>query len=123
MRISLVPAIKSTMASKLPPALLAYIYRYVMPGYAFAIRSKVRRSVGPSRVSTSKYAAPGKGERRAWDDDVVLQVPLYAYALTQLREGKIPVTADTFVAADLNIDEGNKRHCPDFLRSHLNTEH
>jgi RecB family exonuclease len=43
---------------------------------------------------TTKYAAPGKGERKGWDDDVVLQVPLYAYALTQLRPGMIPARVE-----------------------------
>ncbi len=36
---------------------------------------------------TSKWAAPGGGSRDAWDDGVVLQVPMYAHALTQLRPG------------------------------------
>jgi hypothetical protein len=40
---------------------------------------------------SSRYAAPGGGsrdsERQAWDDRVVLQVPLYAHALTALRPG------------------------------------
>lgn len=36
---------------------------------------------------TSKYSAPGGGDRTAWEDDVVLQVPLYAHALTQLEPG------------------------------------
>ncbi len=37
---------------------------------------------------TTKYAVPGAGEKKAWDDDVVLQVPLYAWALTQLETGR-----------------------------------
>ena len=36
---------------------------------------------------TSKYAAPAAGNKAAWDDGVVLQVPLYAHALAQLRPG------------------------------------
>ncbi len=36
---------------------------------------------------TSKYSVPGAGKKAAWEDDVVLQVPLYAYALTRLRPG------------------------------------
>ncbi|MBI4408649.1 MAG: PD-(D/E)XK nuclease family protein, partial [Gemmatimonadetes bacterium] len=36
---------------------------------------------------TSKAGAPGGGEKEAWEDDVVLQVPLYAYALERLRPG------------------------------------
>jgi ATP-dependent helicase/nuclease subunit B len=37
---------------------------------------------------TSKYSVPGAGEPEAWDDAVVLQVPLYAYALERLRPGR-----------------------------------
>ncbi|HEX5385512.1 MAG TPA: PD-(D/E)XK nuclease family protein [Gemmatimonadales bacterium] len=37
---------------------------------------------------TTKGAAPGGGEKKAWADDVVLQVPLYAYALSQLEPDK-----------------------------------
>ncbi|HEU5050353.1 MAG TPA: PD-(D/E)XK nuclease family protein [Gemmatimonadales bacterium] len=36
---------------------------------------------------TTKYAAPGGGKKEAWDDDVVLQVPLYAYALSREHPG------------------------------------
>jgi RecB family exonuclease len=36
---------------------------------------------------TSKWSAPGGGESAAWEDGVVLQVPLYARVLTQLRPG------------------------------------
>ncbi|MEJ2215355.1 MAG: PD-(D/E)XK nuclease family protein [Gemmatimonadota bacterium] len=36
---------------------------------------------------SSKGSVPGAGDRKAWDDDVVLQVPLYAYALTRLQPG------------------------------------
>lgn len=36
---------------------------------------------------SSRYSAPGSGKKEAWDDDVVLQVPLYAWALTRLRDG------------------------------------
>ncbi len=34
---------------------------------------------------TSRDSVPGGGEDEAWEDGVVLQMPLYAYALTQLR--------------------------------------
>ena len=37
---------------------------------------------------TTAAAAPGGGKPKAWDDEVVLQVPLYAYALTQLEAGR-----------------------------------
>ncbi|MGD8277855.1 MAG: PD-(D/E)XK nuclease family protein, partial [Gemmatimonadota bacterium] len=36
---------------------------------------------------TSKWSAPGGGDRKAWDDGVVLQVPLYAHVLERLRPG------------------------------------
>ncbi len=34
---------------------------------------------------TSRYSAPAGGDDAGWDDDVVLQVPLYAHALRRLR--------------------------------------
>jgi hypothetical protein len=36
---------------------------------------------------SSKYSAPGMGKKEAWEEHVVLQVPLYAHALMQLRPG------------------------------------
>jgi ATP-dependent helicase/nuclease subunit B len=36
---------------------------------------------------TTKYSCPGKGDNKAWDDGVVLQVPLYAYALARKYPG------------------------------------
>ncbi|MGH2669612.1 MAG: PD-(D/E)XK nuclease family protein, partial [bacterium] len=36
---------------------------------------------------TTIYACPGAGKLEAWDDGVVLQVPLYAWALSVLRPG------------------------------------
>jgi hypothetical protein len=36
---------------------------------------------------TTKYATPGAGTSAAWGDGVVLQVPLYAHALSVLRPG------------------------------------
>jgi len=36
---------------------------------------------------SSKGSTPGGGQPKAWDDGVVLQIPLYAHALTQLRPG------------------------------------
>lgn len=38
---------------------------------------------------TSKWSAPAGGSPEAWHDDVVLQVPLYAHALTVLRPGSM----------------------------------
>ncbi|HEU4647783.1 MAG TPA: PD-(D/E)XK nuclease family protein [Gemmatimonadales bacterium] len=43
---------------------------------------------------TTKYAAPAKGDAKGWADHVVLQVPLYAYALTQLRANKVPARVE-----------------------------
>jgi hypothetical protein len=36
---------------------------------------------------TTRYACPGAGKGAAWDDGVVLQVPLYAYALARKHPG------------------------------------
>lgn len=36
---------------------------------------------------TTTYSTPGAGATAAWDDGVVLQVPLYAHALSELRPG------------------------------------
>jgi ATP-dependent helicase/DNAse subunit B len=36
---------------------------------------------------TTKYSCPGAGKGAAWDDGVVLQVPLYAYALARKHPG------------------------------------
>jgi len=36
---------------------------------------------------SSIYSTPGGGKSAAWEDGVVLQVPLYAWALSQLRPG------------------------------------
>jgi ATP-dependent helicase/nuclease subunit B len=43
------------------------------------------RYVAAVDYKSSEYAAPGFGKNDAWDDDLVLQVPLYAWALTRLR--------------------------------------
>ncbi len=37
---------------------------------------------------TSKYGATAGGDKKGWEDDVVLQVPLYAHALTRLEAGR-----------------------------------
>jgi RecB family exonuclease len=36
---------------------------------------------------SSRWGAPGSGRAKAWDEKVVLQVPLYAWALGQLKPG------------------------------------
>lgn len=45
------------------------------------------RYVAAVDYKTSKYSAPASGNKEGWDDGVVLQVPLYAHALAQLRPG------------------------------------
>lgn len=47
------------------------------------------RFVAAVDYKTSAGSAPGGGKSAAWDDGVVLQVPLYAYALTRQRSGKV----------------------------------
>ena len=47
------------------------------------------RFVAAVDYKTTKYGAPGAGEKGAWEDDVVLQVPLYAHALAQHRRGVV----------------------------------
>jgi ATP-dependent helicase/nuclease subunit B len=42
------------------------------------------RYVAAVDYKTTIYSTPGSGKPGAWEDRVVLQVPLYAYALTQL---------------------------------------
>lgn len=69
-------------------------------GVRFRFRGTIDRvEIGiDDRVDASRYVAavdyktslpgvPGGGDARAWADDVVLQVPLYAHALAQLRPG------------------------------------
>ena len=34
---------------------------------------------------TTKWSTPGGGDKEAWDDDIVLQIPLYAHALEQIK--------------------------------------
>jgi hypothetical protein len=41
--------------------------------------------IAASDYKSTKWSTPGSGDRKAWDDGVVLQVPLYAFALTQLK--------------------------------------
>lgn len=50
--------------------------RVLSDGYVAAIDYK-----------SGKYSTPGGGVPKAWEDRVVLQVPLYAHALTQVRPG------------------------------------
>jgi hypothetical protein len=45
------------------------------------------RYIAAVDYKTSQYSAPGGGKSAAWADGVVLQVPLYAHVLQQLRPG------------------------------------
>ena len=51
--------------------------------------AEAARFVAAVDYKTTKYSVPGAGEKGAWDDDVVLQVPLYAHALAQHRRGAV----------------------------------
>jgi hypothetical protein len=48
-------------------------------------RTDASRFIAAVDYKTSKSSVPGAGEKAAWDDGVVLQVPLYAYALAKTR--------------------------------------
>ncbi len=48
-------------------------------------RLGTQRFVAAIDYKTSKFSTPGGGQPKAWDDGVVLQVPLYAHALHTLR--------------------------------------
>lgn len=50
-------------------------------------RAPDRRFIAAIDYKSSKYSTPGGGEKKAWADGVVLQVPLYAHALATLRPG------------------------------------
>ena len=43
---------------------------------------------------TTKWSCPGKGGKDAWEDGVVLQVPLYAYALARKNPGTVAVRVE-----------------------------
>jgi len=47
------------------------------------------RFVAAIDYKSSMSGVPGGGKKDAWDEGVVLQVPLYAYALTQLRDDAV----------------------------------
>jgi ATP-dependent helicase/nuclease subunit B len=46
------------------------------------------RFIAALDYKSSKWSTPGGGAGKAWEEKVVLQVPLYAHALTQLHPGK-----------------------------------
>jgi len=64
-------------------------YRGVVDRVEVGIDERVDSSgyVAAVDYKTSKYAAPGGGKPKAWDDGVVLQVPLYAHALAAAHPG------------------------------------
>jgi len=43
---------------------------------------------------TTKYSCPGQGDKKAWNDNVVLQVPLYVHALTVRHPELVPVRVE-----------------------------
>ncbi|HEX9107244.1 MAG TPA: PD-(D/E)XK nuclease family protein, partial [Longimicrobiales bacterium] len=47
----------------------------------------VARYVAAVDYKSTKYSTPGAGDPDAWDEGIVLQVPLYAHALAQLWPG------------------------------------
>jgi RecB family exonuclease len=48
-------------------------------------RAPNQRLAAAIDYKTSVWATPGRGDKKAWEDGVVLQVPLYALALEKLR--------------------------------------
>src|SRR5579883_1741514 len=48
-------------------------------------RAPGRTFIAASDYKNTRYSTPGGGHKDAWADGVVLQVPLYAYALAHLR--------------------------------------
>jgi RecB family exonuclease len=57
-------------------------------------RADTAHMIAAVDYKSSKYSAPGSGKPAAWDDAVVLQVPLYALALTLLRPGHAVVRTE-----------------------------
>jgi hypothetical protein len=50
-------------------------------------RAETGHLIAAVDYKSSKWSAPGGGKPEAWSEDVVLQVPLYAWVLTQVRAG------------------------------------
>jgi hypothetical protein len=48
-------------------------------------RAPKRKFIGALDYKSTRYSTPGGGDKGAWADGVVLQVSLYAHALTKLR--------------------------------------
>ena len=76
------------------------------------------RFVAAIDYKTTRWSTPGGGNREAWDDGIVLQVPLYAHALQTLRpdhqiarvEYQTLKNSDRFHSLELyTIDKKTKR--------------
>ena len=52
-------------------------------------RCDARDVIAAVDYKTTEYSTPGSGKAVAWDDGVVLQVPLYAHALVQIRHRRV----------------------------------
>ncbi|MGH7629142.1 MAG: PD-(D/E)XK nuclease family protein, partial [Gemmatimonadales bacterium] len=60
---------------------------------------------------TTIYSCPGAGQPSAWDDGVVLQVPLYAWALSVLRPGAAVARVEYRA-----IKQAKRAHCLSLVR-------
>lgn len=68
-----------------------FTYRGTIDRVEIGVDSDVddpERFVAALDYKSSTWSTPGGGDAKAWNDDVVLQVPLYAHALTRLHPGK-----------------------------------
>jgi ATP-dependent helicase/nuclease subunit B len=57
-------------------------------------RGNAQRMVAAVDYKNTRYSTPGRGDKKAWDDGVVLQVPLYALALTRIRPDVEPALVE-----------------------------
>lgn len=66
-----------------------FVYRGMIDRVEVGVDARVPSQgfVAAIDYKSSIYSTPGGGAAKAWTDGVVLQVPLYAHALTQLRPG------------------------------------
>ncbi len=66
-----------------------FVYRGMIDRVEVGVDARVPSQgfVAAIDYKSSIYSTPGGGSAKAWEDGVVLQVPLYAHALTQLRPG------------------------------------
>jgi RecB family exonuclease len=81
-----------------------------------------RNMVAAVDYKTTTYACPGGGKGAAWEDGVVLQVPLYAYALAAKLPGASAVRVEYRALKNPKLvhllelykfDKASKRACPD----------